>query len=255
MGIVKTKEELAMRAKKFTEGYTLSEVTMVNLMFSTTMEAIENVLPPPLELPSAPLGSVYVAEFHKSSFCPPYNEAAIFVSCEYKGISGSYCLSMPVTNDIAMIGGREIYGYPKKIAEQIEVTRNGDRVTGMCVRRGVPIIEIDATITEPFEDEIGSSPHFLLKTFANEKGLGPDINPRIVKQLNHVKWGTKEVGKATLSFGKSTHDPFHEIPIEQVLMALYTEGTEIQMPPGEILVEVNPKDIEPYIWIKYDWDI
>ncbi len=30
-----------------------------------------------------------------------------------------YCLSMPVDDDMAMAGGREAFGYPKKMAEVI----------------------------------------------------------------------------------------------------------------------------------------
>jgi acetoacetate decarboxylase len=45
---------------------------------------------------------------------------------------------MPVTRDNAMWGGREIYGFPKKLAETIQVTRKGKTVTGTCIRRGTP---------------------------------------------------------------------------------------------------------------------
>ncbi|MGY5876112.1 MAG: acetoacetate decarboxylase family protein [Candidatus Thorarchaeota archaeon] len=254
MGLVRTMEDIEKRAKRYSEGFTLAETVMINVMFTTTIEAIERVLPPPLEPPEAPIGSAYVAEFHRPNFCPPYNEAAVFVEAQYKGMTGSYCLSMPVTNDIAMIGGREIYGYPKKIAERIEVVRKGDSVSGICMRRGIPIIEIGAKLTDPFEGDIAGSPHFLLKSFADEKGTGSDVNPRIVKQHSVITWGKREVGDGAVRFGKSPHDPLFEIPVGEVLMALYTEDTTIRMQPGEILGEVSPDDITPYMWTKYDYD-
>ncbi|MGY5854488.1 MAG: acetoacetate decarboxylase family protein [Candidatus Thorarchaeota archaeon] len=254
MGLVRTKEDIEKRAKRFSEGYTLAETVMVNVMFTTTIETIERVLPPPLEPPDEPICNAYAAEFHKPDFCRPYNEAALFVGAKYKGVSGSYCLSMPVTHDIAMIGGRELYGYPKKIAEKIKVVRKGDSVSGICVRRGIPIIEIGAKLTEPFEDEPAGSPHFLLKSFANERGTGADANPQIVKQQSVLTWGKREIGEGAIRFGMSPHDPLHEIPVGKVLTALYTENTTIRMQPGEVLCEVNPEDITPYMWTKYDYD-
>ncbi|MHA2162158.1 MAG: acetoacetate decarboxylase family protein [Candidatus Thorarchaeota archaeon] len=254
MGLVRSKEEIAKRANHFKDGFILGDTVMINVLFTTTIEAIKKVLPPQLDPPTTPLANAYVAEFHRPSFCPPYNEAALFVSAEYKGVAGSYCLSMPVTNDIAMIGGREIYGYPKKIAENIRVTREGNEVTGICTRRGVDIIRIEATLSEPFEDEVASSPDFLLKSFADERGIGPDSNPKIVKQHSQIEWGPREVGEGRLILGESIHDPLSDIPVGEVLMALYTEQTEIRMPPGEILEVVDPIDVEPYIHVKYDWD-
>ncbi|MHA1904202.1 MAG: acetoacetate decarboxylase family protein [Candidatus Thorarchaeota archaeon] len=254
MGLVRSKEELTKRKNRFKDGFILSEVKMINVLFTTTVEAIKRVLPPQLEPPEAPLANAYVAEFHRSSFCPPYNEAALFVSAEYKGMTGSYCLSMPVTNDIAMIGGREIYGYPKKIAENIHVKRRGNDVTGICTRRGIDIIKIDAVLSDPFDDEVASSPHFLLKSFADERGIGPDSNPKIVKQHSQITWGPREVGEGRLTLGESIYDPLSDIPVGEVLMALYTEHTEIRMTPGEILEVVDPSNIEPYMHVKYDWD-
>ena len=82
-------------------------------MFTTTMEAVQRLLPPPLEPAETLACTAFVGEYHRTNFIPPYNEAAVFIPCQYKGEVGSYCLAMPVTTDIAMIGGREVYGYPK----------------------------------------------------------------------------------------------------------------------------------------------
>lgn len=254
MGLVRSKEEISKRVKKFSQGYTLGETVLLNVLFTTTFEAIERVLPPPLELPPAPTATAFIAEYHKPNFCRPYNEGALFVSAAFEGVVGSYCLSMPVTHDIAMLGGREIYGYPKKIAEKIEVVKEGNKVQGTCIRRGVPLIEINAELSEPFTDDIASSPHYLVKSFIDEKGMGPDLKPRLVKQINQLKWGPREIGEGTLKLGSSIHDPLGEIPVEEVMMALYAEESEILMPSGEIVAELDPREYEPYMYIKYDWD-
>ena len=56
---------------------------------------------------------------------------------------------MPVDNDMAMVGGREQFGYPKKIAEEITLERVGDQVVGRVVRHGVEVLHIEAELTDP----------------------------------------------------------------------------------------------------------
>jgi len=255
MGLIRSKEEIQKRIKKYEKGYELAETKIVTAMFVTSREAIERVLPPPLE-PGDTLGaSAYVAEFHRPNFCPPYNEAAVFIPCEYKGEAGSYCLSMPVDNDIAMICGREIYGYPKKIAESISVTRTGTEVHGVCIRRGIPIIEIKTTLTDVLDEEFIPGPHFVIKSILDEKGVGARIGPVLLRQQNIVEMPKVEIGEGTVSFGKSKYDPLHEIPVEEVMMVSYSENATITMPPGNAIVTIDAEEYTPFHVIKYDWDL
>ena len=169
MGLVRSKEEIKKRYKQYEEGYKLLDVNLVHVMFATTMEAIERVLPPPLEPADTLVGYVFVAEYPRTNFISPYNEAAVFLPCQYKGERGNYCLAMPVTTDIAMIGGREVYGYPKKIAESITLTRNGNEIHGKCVRNGFTIIEVKGTLSGDIMEPDGeSTPHFVIKSIPKE---------------------------------------------------------------------------------------
>jgi len=255
MGLVRTKEEIRKRYIQYEKGYELAETKIMTAMFVTTREAIERALPPPLE-PGETLGaSAYVAEFYRPNFCPPYNEAAVFIPCEYKGEAGSYCLSMPVDNDIAMIGGREIYGYPKKMAESISVTRKGNEVHGECVRRGIPIIEIKTTLTDVLEEKFVPGPHFVIKSILDEKGVGARIGPVLLRQQNIVEMPKVEIGEGTVSFGKSKYDPLHEIPVEEVMMVSYSENATVTMPPGNAIVTIDAEEYTPFHVIKYDWEL
>lgn len=255
MGIIRSKRELTKRAHHFKDGFVLGNIRMVTAVCATTEEAIREVLPEPLEV--GPMLSVfaYIAEFGTSSFCSPYSEGAIFVSAKYKDEVGTYCLSMPVTNDMAMIAGRETYGYPKKIAETISVERNGNNVYGKCIRRGIPIIEIRGELSEVLQETSSYRPHFLVKSIADERGIRISQKPLLVRQHTEVlKPGKTERGDGTVVFGESIHDPFHEIPITQVLMVSYTEGLTIRLRPGTILEEIDAEKYTPYSMMKYDWD-
>lgn len=254
MGLIRSKEEISKRARQYQRGYVLGEAVIVTAMFTTTPEAIARVLPPPLEPGEIPIASAYVAEFHKPNFCPPYNEAAVFVPCQYKGEAGSYCLSMPVDNDIAMIGGREIYGYPKKIAESITVTKKDNEVHGVCVRRGIPIVDIKVTLIDVLEETPSIGPHFVIKSMLDEKGVGAHPKPVLIKQENVLKMDKIEIGDGLVSFGESKYDPLHEIPVNEVIIVSYSENARITMPPGNPITEIDAEEYSPYQFIKYDWD-
>ena len=254
MGLVRSREEIKKRYKQFEKGYQLLDVKMVYAMFTTTMEAVERLLPPPLEPAETLACTAFVGEYHRTNFIPPYNEAAVFIPCQYKGETGSYCLAMPVTTDIAMIGGREVYGYPKKIAEKISVTRMGNEVQGLCVRRGVPIIEIKGTLEGELEQRASAGAHFVIKSILDEKAVGPRKNPLLLQQVNPIEFDKIEVGEGTLTFGESKYDYLHEIPVDQMMMITYFENGTITMPPGEVVAEIDAEEYAPYHFIKYDWE-
>ena len=254
MGLVRSKEEIKKRYKQYETGYQLLDVKLVSAMFTTTMEVVEKLLPPPLEPGNTLACTAFVAEYQRTNFIPPYNEAAVFIPCQYKGEAGGYCLAMPVTTDIAMIGGREVYGYPKKIAEKITVTRTGNEVHGLCIRHGVPIIEIKGTLEGVLPERGGATPHFLIKSILDERAVGPRKNPQLLRQVNPTEFDKVEYGEGSVSFGKSKDDHLYELPVDQVMMISYMENGTILMPPGVVIAEVDADEYAPYHFIKYDWE-
>jgi acetoacetate decarboxylase len=254
MGLVRSKEEIKKRYKQYEKGYELMNVKMVYAMFTTTMEAVERILPPPLK-PSDTLACyAFIAEYHRTNFISPYNEGAVFIPCRYKGENGNYCLAMPVTTDIAMIGGREVYGYPKKIAEKISVTRSGNKVHGVVVRNEFPIIEIKGTLVGEMEERDSGGPHFVIKSILDEQAVGPRKNPLLLRQVNPSEFPKMEYGEGTLTLGESKYDYLHELPIDQMMMIMYMENGTILMPPGKVIAEIDADEYAPYHGIKYDWN-
>ncbi len=163
---------------------------MLIVSFKTKTEAIKKVLPSPLEPAPTSIGIAYLTGCYKTNFGATYNEGGLYISAQYLGEVGKYCLLMPVTNDVAMIWGREIYGYPKKIADTINVKREGAKVTGICIRRGIPIIEIKVDLTKQVEPEAipQPTPNFLLKYFwdIDPRSGAFDSPTRLIKQQNVI---------------------------------------------------------------------
>ena len=252
MQLVRTPDGLQKRRGKFADGGLLGDVNMVIVFFKTDPEIVKQVIPPPLKPGPEPLGHAYVAEFQKTNFGIKYNEAALFLQAQYKDEIGNYCLAMPVDNDMAMVAGREVYGYPKKIAESITLSRIDNHVQGTCIRHGIPIIEVSADLQAPFPEKFEGSPDFLLKAFPSIDQLRVDDLPRLLRVQHKQEYGSIEIGTGTLTLNKSSNDPLHEIPVQEVTMAAYTTNTNIWMRPATVLEELTPEECLPYIFTKFD---
>lgn len=256
MELVQSLENISKWNKQLEEGILLGDATMILAVFETDPKVVKKVLPPPLQPAPEPTGMAYITEFHRTNFGVTYNEAALFLSAQFEGVVGRYCLSMPVTNDIALILGREVFGYPKKIAETIDIKKTGNKVIGTCIRRGFPIIGIEADLADRFTGPMPEpEPHYLFKFFISPTYKGFDYAPRLMKHFNDIDWGTLEIGQGRVTFGESSYDFLYDIPVKQVVMAAYAEGMNIIMRPGKFVSEVPDETYLPYAFNKYDWQL
>jgi acetoacetate decarboxylase len=143
MGFVKTFEEIMANTRATADFY---GAEMLVVFWETKPEIISKLLPPPLKPTSQPMAMAFVANYPSTNFDVIYKESALFLRAVYNGEEGGYCLAMPVTNDIAMAAGREIFGFPKKMAD-IHFKRDGNFVEGWTERRGIRFMEVRAKLT------------------------------------------------------------------------------------------------------------
>jgi acetoacetate decarboxylase len=232
----------------------LYKAEIMNLVFETDMKAVKRILPPPLEPPKEPLASYFVATYGRTSFgALPYKEAALFVRASYKGVSGNYCPSMLVTNDIALIQGREICGFPKKIGE-INITREGEKVVALVRRKNKDLAKLHASLNRAIRpgshQPVFGDRVYLFKYFWNPELTGFDYDPKLIEIIIDEELTALEEGEGMLSFGESKYDPLHEIPPLKILGATYSRGN-IYMNPSKVIDEVKPKDFMPYCFNRY----
>jgi acetoacetate decarboxylase len=110
-------------------------------MWETKLKIAERLLPPPLEPFETPIARAYVCKFPSTNFDISYQETALMLLCQYKGEMGVYVLAMHVDNDMAMALGREMFGYPKKMAE-INLKRGRMGASGWGKRRGIKVVDM-----------------------------------------------------------------------------------------------------------------
>ena len=259
MGFVKTLEEAAENYREKAEFY---DAEVLTVYFETKAEIVEKLLPPPLKPSPIPVGAAFVANYPKTNFGVAYQESALFLLAEYNGEEGAFCLAMPVTNDMAMIGGREVFGYPKKMAE-ISFQREGKDLRGWTERHGIRFFEVKAKLTGKFNDLDAqqfitetreSNPDIVVynfKYFPAPDRTGFDYNPRLIREV--VKFNSKkqEMGEAELIFRSSEHDPWADVDVVKVLGAIYTVGDNTML-PGSVVAEVDQTEFVPYEFMKID---
>lgn len=243
MGFVKTKEELdgyyGLALRKF------FDAEMLGVMFETGPEVPKRLLPPPLEPPEQPGGLIFIANYPKTNLGPGYHEGALFLRCTYEGEAGSYCLSMPIDDEPRMHNGRDIYGFPKKLA-RVHMERSGDSVEGWIERNGIRFAEVRATMTGSLPELPELGPIFLFKAMPRadlEPGFdGPVL---LVRQKTDIEMKTLDIGTAELTLRESETDPWAEIEVTNVIIA-YHLVSDNAMQPGKVIAEVDPDLFLPH---------
>ena len=127
-----------------------STVRSVRVVYETDPAVAAAVVPKPLEPANAPEVCVpfsHVAIHISPDFTFEIGSAIFGVRAHYDGTDGVYLITMPMTTEAAVVGGRERYGEPKKIAE-IDFTLEGDRVSSTVKRMGIPYLQVEGTLGE-----------------------------------------------------------------------------------------------------------
>ena len=97
------KIEETLRAPIFADARWLS------VQYLTRPEIVREVLPPPLEPAAEPLVTVGIGTLGRSNCVGPFDGGMLCVRARYKDVEGDFCLAMPMSTDVAIIFGRELY--------------------------------------------------------------------------------------------------------------------------------------------------
>lgn len=242
------------------------DAEMLAVYWETKPEIIEKLLPPPLKPIDTPTVYAFIADYPATNFGVKYKEAALFISAEFEGIEGGYCLAMPVTNDMALAAGREIFGFPKKLST-IHFNREKRTVEGWVERHGTRFFEVKAKLngkpnssdfvqlfTEKTGGTIGKEISFIsynYKNFPSPDGKYFDFKPRLINQETILHPAELKLGSAEITLKSSESDPWGEVEIVKVLGAVYIKGNN-SMLKGSIVAELEHEKFMPYSFLKWD---
>lgn len=171
-------------------------------------------LPAGMKLAKPGRADLFCAYFPENVYTGAYHEAGLFVHVKIGRGYGIFCPWMILDDDRAMILGRELLGYPKKLGE-IAWDNDGRRIAAKATRRGHTLIEMDAKLGEVLTD----APPILGLPHRNiSGGLGLNL-PREVRFTPREH--PLEVRRVDLQlrFAGTASDPLHEMGLGRVTEA------------------------------------
>ena len=193
------------------------------IRYRTDPEALRQVVPEPLEI-NEPIVKFEFIRMPDSTGFGDYTEAGQVIPVSFNGMAGGYVHAMYLDDDAPIAGGREIWGFPKKLA-----------VPALCVEKDVLVGSLDygsvriATGTMGYKHRAVASAHaltaleapsFLLKIIPHVD-CAPRICELVQYRLEDIVLKGAWSGPAALELGAHALAPVATLPVRDVISATH----------------------------------
>jgi acetoacetate decarboxylase len=249
---VKTPAQLSAAAQANPE-FLNSRVRSVRCVYETDAKIAAALVPQPLQPADRPEVCVtfsHVAMQITPDFTFEIGSAVFGVKASYEGIEGIYIITMPMTAEAAVVGGRETFGEPKKIAD-IRFDRKGDDLHASVSRMGMIYLAFDGHIGKPLPVREFVEHAYCFKAFPScEQGKAFDYEPLLVRLEWRQKHDVVHELDGKLLLGESPLDPVADVPVRKLVRLEYEEGTT--QSNGKVLRPVPGEWVLPFLHQRYD---
>lgn len=206
------------------------------ISYRTDPERLAAVVPEPL----LPAGDVVKFEFIRmpdSTGFGDYTESGQVIPVTYRGKAGVYVHSMFLDDDSPIAGGREIWGFPKKLASPVLRTEK-DTLVGTLNYGSIRV----ATGTMGYKhrqvdaDKVLQSlaqPNWLLKIIP-DVDCGPRVCELVEYHLEDVQLKGAWEGPAALELFEHALAPVAQLPVLEVLGGLHLK-TDLTLGLGRVV--------------------
>lgn len=208
------------------------DARLIYFNYVTDPSVASAVIPDCFELADPPTALVAFASYPWSSL-GPYNEVVQVVDVVYKGKPLKYSLHLYVTTDQAMAAGREVGGYPKKIANiefesLVSYLGKIERPPGLLLATGTMRPEIPVPATFPMTHE-----YVCVRQFPSPiAGAAPTLRELLISRWVLQSGELWEGPGTCVLTGASILDPLHAVPIVKPAGSLYFQG-DFQVIPSK----------------------
>jgi acetoacetate decarboxylase len=208
-------------------------------VFRTTPEVLQELVPKPLLPNPYNLMFIYIGRLNIESQGLgryDYLEAGIGIPVVFSKAPGNYPVCLFLNKALPIVGGREVWGWPKKDAE-ITFTETDGEISGRVERFGTVLMSLTGRLekkVDPIPDQ-PELPWFLLKIIPSvRKNAPPDVWQLVSTRNIDVK--TKELWNCTATFelGTSPLDALGKIKVAEIVSAQFSIG-DFAMDYGEVL--------------------
>lgn len=205
------------------------------ISYETDEEFLKDVLPPPLQLVEPIIKFEFIRMPDSTGF-GDYTESGQVIPVRYKGEEGTFTLAMFLDCEAPIAGGREIWGFPKKLAKPKLIVEE-DVLIGILNYGSIRIAtatmgykhrEVDREIILATQKK----PVFLLKNIPGVDGK-PEINQLTKTYLKDITIKGAWTGPGSLELHPHALAPIADFPIKKITNAIHFI-CDLTLPYGEI---------------------
>jgi acetoacetate decarboxylase len=206
------------------------------ITYRTDTEALRRVVPAPLEI-ETPVVKYEFIRMPDSTGFGDYTESGQVIPVRFGGQRGGYVHAMYLDDDPPIAGGRELWGFPKKLAQpSLRVER--DTLLGTLDYDPVRIATGSVgykhrALPEAALREALSEPGFLLKIIPHVDGR-PRICELVRYRLSNITLKGGWTGPAALELAPHALAPVADLPVREVLFATHLVA-DLTLDLGEVV--------------------
>lgn len=198
-------------------------VEALGITYETDRDAALDLLPEGLVVNTPAVATLLFVRYPFSTL-GPYEEAMLGIPCTWQGEARFYIPHIVLNSTIPHAAGREIWGFPKKIA-YVSLDKEMDLVSGIMERpKGHRICSAGIRLERPAEVLEPSTVSYSvgLKIIPNPE---KDAEPSLAELIEvHTETTVLEAyqGTSWISFdSQSMVDPWHKLEVKNILDATY----------------------------------
>jgi len=206
------------------------------VVYETDRAAIERVVPEPLRVRTS-MVIVWHSQFELGTTQGAFKETAVYVQVEHNGIEGDYEPFLYVNSHLPLTGGREIWGFQKKMAD-ISIQPVMEGVLAQTTRLGHQIVK--ALVVPRYEAKMTEVPWssggvYSLKYIPSAEEGGQPIRQLVLTPgVFTAAAGKFFGGPASVTFERCEIDPTYILEPRKIVGGFYGKG-DLFLPFGKIV--------------------
>jgi len=208
----------------------------LTITYKTDRDALEKVVPEPLVFSDAIVKYEFIRMPDSTGF-GDYTESGQVIPVTFKGEAGVYVHSMYLNDESPIAGGREIWGFPKKLAEP-QLKHDSDTLLGVLRYGRVPVAVATMGYKHKTLDTEAVRKSFLVPNYTIKIIPDADCSPRICElvrfRLEDLVVKGAWSGPAALELFHHALAPVAQLPVREVVSAVHVL-TDLTLGLGEVV--------------------
>ena len=218
--------------------YRFTDREYIVITYRTDPDALAAVVPEPLEVTESVVKYEFIRMPDSTGF-GDYTESGQVIPVRYEGRDGVYVHSMYLDDDAPIAGGREIWGFPKKLANP-KIQHEGDVIVG-TLHYGSQLCAAGTMGYKHREADRGAvmkaleMPNFLVKIIPHVDG-SPRILELVRYYLRDITLKGAWTAPAALELHAHAMADVARLPVLEVKSALHFIA-DLTLGPGEVVFD------------------